>query len=59
LNVNVAGSTKALETVMKKVNKPVYGLQCTDSVPQNSIEEMAAFYIKVYHNYLSKVDSAL
>lgn len=32
------------------VKRPVFGLQCTQEVPQTSVQDMAAFYIQVGHS---------
>lgn len=39
------GSVLCLESLMKQVKRPVYGLQCTVETPLDSVNKLAAFYI--------------
>jgi fatty acid synthase len=45
--VPIDGSVELLHNVMSRVHRPVYGLQCTNSIPLTSIPDMASEYIKV------------
>ncbi|KAL3275414.1 hypothetical protein HHI36_020177 [Cryptolaemus montrouzieri] len=42
----IEGNINSLKTFAKHVAGPVYGLQCTESTPLDSIEELASYYIK-------------
>ena len=44
---SLTGVVDALQHVASHLDQPVYGFQCTEDVPQNSIADMAAFYVKV------------
>ncbi|KAJ8935858.1 hypothetical protein NQ314_012613 [Rhamnusium bicolor] len=41
----IEGVVKALETLAKNIDAPVYGLQCTSNTPLTSITDLAKFYI--------------
>ena len=43
----IEGSVKALRAVADKLEGTVYGLQCSSQVPVESVEAIAAYYIKV------------
>ena len=43
----IEGAVISLQTVMSKIEGPVYGLQCTKEVPRTSVEEVATFYLQV------------
>lgn len=42
----IEGVVNALIPLAEKLNRPVYGLQCVSYAPQDSIQELAAYYIK-------------
>ena len=43
----LSGMVDQLRFVASHLQLPVYGLQSTVDVPQNSIEEVATFYVQV------------
>lgn len=43
----IEGSVSILEELMSRVEFPVYGFQCTSSVPLTSMTDLASFYLKV------------
>lgn len=42
----IEGVVNALIPLAEKLNRPVYGLQCVSYAPLESIEELAAYYVK-------------
>ncbi|KAL3877568.1 hypothetical protein ACJMK2_035265 [Sinanodonta woodiana] len=42
----IEGDVEALKHLFLNLDMPVYGLQCTPDVPLDSVQAMAAFYIK-------------
>ena len=43
----IEGVVTSLQTLASLLNRPVYGLQCTASVPHTSVPELASHYAKV------------
>ncbi|XP_055691897.1 fatty acid synthase-like [Lutzomyia longipalpis] len=50
----IEGFVDAIEPVAAELNCPVWGLQCTENVSQESIEDMAKFYISQIKTVQSK-----
>ncbi|CAG9862121.1 unnamed protein product [Phyllotreta striolata] len=50
----IEGVVKALETLAKNVDAPVYGIQCTSTTPLTSIAELAKYYIAQIKTVQSK-----
>ncbi|XP_055691136.1 fatty acid synthase-like [Lutzomyia longipalpis] len=50
----IEGFVDALKPLAAKLNCPVWGLQCTENVPQESIQEIAKFYISQMKTVQSK-----
>jgi len=42
----IEGVVNALIPLAEKLNRPVYGLQCVSYAPQESIQDLAAYYVK-------------
>lgn len=42
----IEGSTAAFKTLALKLSMPCYGLQCTEAAPLDSIQSLAAYYVK-------------
>lgn len=42
----IEGVVNALVPLAEKLNRPVYGLQCVSYAPVDSIQELAAYYVK-------------
>ena len=53
----IEGVLVSLQPVMERVNRTVYGLQCTKDAPMDSIAELAAFYIKASRQILHHIHS--
>lgn len=50
----IEGVVVALQNVVKQLNAPVYGLQCTSTTPLDSISDLAKYYIKEIKTVQSK-----
>lgn len=50
----IEGVVKALETLAKNVDAPVYGLQCTANTPLDSIADLAKYYTSQIKNIQQK-----
>lgn len=48
---SIEGVVAPLDTVMTQLNASVYGLQCTENAPMESMAALAAFYIQVSHSH--------
>lgn len=42
----IEGTVDELVTLCSLLNNPCYGLQCTQDTPQDTVQEMAAYYLK-------------
>jgi hypothetical protein len=47
----IEGSVKALRGVAQHLQGAVYGLQCSASVPMDSVQAIAAHYIQVHSTF--------
>lgn len=41
----IEGVVAPLEPLASRLNRPVYGLQCTQEAPLDSIQDLAKFYV--------------
>ncbi|EZA60541.1 hypothetical protein DMN91_010029 [Ooceraea biroi] len=50
----IEGSVNALETLASEFERPVWGLQCVEQAPHDSILELAEFYVKAIRKVQKK-----